>query len=72
MMTEPSSYPHENAATHSVVAEPAMVMGFLPSALHAKLRRLAAELGVSQAHLVSKYVREALQRDRRAPARELQ
>lgn len=69
-MTEPS-YLHDKAINHSVVTEPAMVMGFLPSALHAKLRRLAAAMGVSQAHLVSKYVREALLR-KQEPPRELQ
>lgn len=69
-MTDPM-YPHDKATTHPVVTEPAMVMGFLPSALHAKLRRLAAAMGVSQAHLVSKFVREALLR-KKEPPRELQ
>ena len=45
---------------YSVVNEPAMVMGFLPSKLHQKLRCLAAELGCSESLLVSKFVREAL------------
>lgn len=57
---------------HSVVDEPAMVMGFLPAALHAKLRRMASEQGCSEAFLVSKFVREALTNHRMTVRRELQ
>jgi hypothetical protein len=68
-MTEP--FFHPKSANHSVVNEPAMVMGFLPAALHAKLRRIAGQMGVSQAHLISQFVREALLQ-RKEPRRELQ
>lgn len=57
---------------NTVIEEPAMVMGFLPAALHAKLRRMAAEEGCSESMLVSRFVREALVKTKRAVRRELQ
>jgi len=44
----------------AVVEEPAMVMGFLPTNLHAKLRQMANERGCSESQLVSSILREAL------------
>ena len=55
---------------HSVVDEPAMVMGFLPTALHDKLRRMASEQGCSINSLVSKFVRKGLTDHRRKVRRE--
>jgi len=47
-------------STANIVEEPAMVMGFLPTDLHAKLRQMATETGCSENALVSQFVREAL------------
>jgi hypothetical protein len=58
------TFPPVKSHNHSVVNEPAKVMGFLSTAHHMKLRRIAAEMGVSETSLVSKFVREALGRKR--------
>jgi len=52
--------------TQMVVEEPAMVMGFLATDLHAKLRQMASERGCSESQLVSNILREALNKRPRA------
>ena len=46
---------------HANIEEPAMVMGFISTALHAQLRRLAAKHGCSESRLVSEFVKQALE-----------
>jgi len=59
MMTDLTDFPNFEM-NRTVIDEPAMVMGFIPTDLHAQLRRMAAEQGCSESYLVSDFVKTAL------------